>query len=381
MTDESVLAKGLLERLGTDDVCLTHESKGRTVQPKCTARDHGQGLALILQCLVHPEYGAIESTEEIQAVGHRVVHGGEKFSGSVRIDRQVIEAVEACAALAPLHNPPNLAGIREARAALPSAEQVAVFDTAFHSTLPPQAFIYALPYEWYEKYGLRRYGFHGTSHQYVAGRAAEILGRPLEKVNLITAHLGNGCSITAICDGRSVDHSMGLTPMEGLVMGTRAGDIDPGIIFHLCAAAGMSAEQVNQALQHDSGLLGISGLSNDMRDIVQAAEKGQDRAKLAMGIFSYRLKKYIGAYTAVLGRVDALVFTGGIGENSAPVREMVLQGLTPMGYVMDAQANVAAVGGREAEISSGPGPVKILVVPTNEELLIARQTLATARKL
>ncbi len=379
MTDESVMAKGLLGRLGTDKVCLAHESNGRTVQPQCSARDHGQALALILQSLVHPDYGPIDSIDEIQAVGHRVVHGGEKFSGSVSISPEVIDAVETCAQLAPLHNPPNLVGIRATRTALPSAKQVVVFDTAFHSTLPPQAFIYALPYQWYEKHGIRRYGFHGTSHQYVAGRAARMIGQPLEKLNLITAHLGNGCSITAIRNGQSVDHSMGLTPMEGLVMGTRAGDIDPGIIFHLQAAAGLSHEQINQALQHDSGLLGISGLSNDMRDIVQAAEAGQGRAKLALEIFSYRLKKYVGSYTAVLGRVDALVFTGGIGENSAPVRQMVLQGLDSLGYVTDTQANLLAVGGREVEISSGPA--KILVVPTNEELLIARQTLDTAGKL
>ena len=379
MAGESVLAKGLLERLGTDEVCLRHEGRQGPVQPGCSAKSHGQGLALIIDSLVHPVHGVIESVDEIQAVGHRVVHGGEKFSGSVRIDQEVVKAIEACAALAPLHNPPNLAGIAAAQAALPSAVQVAVFDTAFHSTLERRAFVYALPYEWYQKYGIRRYGFHGTSHQYVAERAAGMLGRKLDQLNLITAHLGNGCSITAIRGGRSVDHSMGLTPTEGLVMGTRCGDIDPGIIFHLASVADMSLDQINQALQNRSGLLGVSGLSNDMRDIVQATDKGEQQARLALEIFAYRLKKYIGAYTAVLAKVDALVFTGGIGENSVPVRQMVLQGLDGLGYIIDTQANDQTPPGQEVEISCPQSPAKILVVPTNEELLIARQTLATAR--
>lgn len=380
MTNESVLAKGLLERLGSEQAVLRHEYNGQAVRPPCSAKNHSQGLALILQSLVHPDYGVIGSIEEIKVVGHRVVHGGEKFSGEVRIDAAVIEAIEQCAHLAPLHNPPNLAGILAAQETLKSAVQVAVFDTAFHSTLQPKAYIYALPYEWYEKYGIRRYGFHGTSHKYVAGQAALMLGQPSGRTNLITAHLGNGCSITAIRDGQSVDHSMGLTPTEGLVMGTRGGDMDPAIIFHLAENAEMSLGQISTALQKGSGLLGISGLSNDMRDIERAGASGNKRARLALDIFVYRLKKYIGAYTAALGRVDALVFTGGIGENSAEVRQLVLEGLEGLGMALDGQANQEVGPGREADISTAASPVRILVIPTNEELLIARESLAIAQR-
>ncbi len=376
MADESVLAKGLLERLGTEQVSLCHQAKGAVVQPSCSAEDHRDGLGLILASLVHRDYGVIERIEQIKAVGHRVVHGGEEFSGAVRIDPKVIRAIENCAQLAPLHNRPNLAGITAAQMALGSAVQVAVFDTAFHSTLKKVAFIYALPYEWYEQYGIRRYGFHGTSHQYVAASAAEMLGRPLNELNLITAHLGNGCSITAIRRGKSVDHSMGLTPAEGLVMGTRGGDMDPAIVFHLAANSDMSLEQINEALQHRSGLLGISGLSNDMRDIVQAGEDGQERARLALEIFVHRLKKYIGAYMALLGEVDGLVFTGGIGENSAVVRSKAVANLERFGLRLDGKANEAVAQGQAKEISAADSEVKILVIPTNEELLIARQTLA-----
>ena len=376
MADESVLAKGLLERLGTEQVSLCHQAKGAVVQPSCSAKDHRAGLGLILASLVHRDYGVIERIEQIKAVGHRVVHGGEEFSRAVRIDRKVIKAIESCAQLAPLHNRPNLAGITAAQTALSSAVQVAVFDTAFHSTLKKAAFIYALPYEWYEQYGIRRYGFHGTSHQYVAASAAEMLGRPLNGLNLITAHLGNGCSITAIRRGKSVDHSMGLTPAEGLVMGTRGGDMDPAIVFHLAANSDMSLEQINEALQHRSGLLGISGLSNDMRDIVQAGADGQERARLALEIFVHRLKKYIGAYMALLGEADGLVFTGGIGENSAVVRRKAVENLRKFGLRLDAQANEAVAQGQAKEISAADSEVKILVIPTNEELLIARQTLA-----
>jgi acetate kinase len=269
-----------------------------------------------------------------------------------------------------------LAGITAAKAALSSAVQVAVFDTAFHSTLGRTAFIYALPYEWYEHYGIRRYGFHGTSHQYVAQRAAVMLSRPLDELNLITAHLGNGCSITAIRSGKSVDQSMGLTPTEGLVMGTRGGDMDPGIISYLVANSEMSPEQIDKELQHGSGLLGISGLSNDIRDILQASENGQERARLAVEIFVHRLKKYIGAYMALLGEVDGLVFTGGIGENSAVIRQKAVENLQRFGLRLDARANEALPQSQAGEISVVDSEVKMLVIPTNEELLIARQSLA-----
>ena len=379
MRDESVLAKGLLDRLGTGQVTLRQEGKKGSAEAKCSAKNHADGLAVILENLVHRDYGVIESVEEIKTVGHRVVHGGERFSDAVQIDEEVVKAIDECAELAPLHNPPNLAGIRAAKAALPSAAQVAVFDTAFHSTLEPRAFVYALPYEWYKEYGIRRYGFHGTSHQYVAGRAAEMLGRELNELNLITAHLGNGCSITAIRAGQSVDHSMGLTPAEGLVMGTRGGDMDPAIIFHLAAKCEMSLEQINEALQHRSGLLGISGLSNDMRDIERASEEGNERARLGLKLFVYRLQKYIGAYAAVLGNVDAVIFTGGIGENSYRVRQMVLEDLDKLGLILDAEANRRVGPGEAGEVAKAESTVKILVIPTNEELLIARQSLAVAK--
>ena len=379
MTDESVLAKGLLERLGSDQVALHHQTNDSELQPDCSAKNHRDALALILQCLVHPDYGVIENVDQIAAVGHRVVHGAERFTGAVCIDPEVIKAIDDCAQLAPLHNPPNLAGITAAKDALPSAVQVAVFDTAFHATLDPHAFVYALPYQWYKQYGIRRYGFHGTSHQYVAGRAAEMLDKPVEQINLITAHLGNGCSITAIRNGKSVDHSMGLTPAEGLVMGTRGGDMDPAIIFHLAANTDMNLEQINQAIQKQSGLLGISGLSNDMRDLNKAADDGHQNAKLALDIFVHRLRKYIGAYIAVLGQVHALVFTGGIGENSAAIRQQTLKNLQKLGLSLDPQANQNLTIGQECEISTADSDVKILVIPTNEELLIARQTLALAR--
>ncbi len=378
MADESVLAQGLLERLGPEQVCLRHQAGDLVVEPSCSAKDHRAGLGLILESLVHPEYGVIERIEEIEAVGHRVVHGGEQFSEAVRIDRKVVQAIENCAQLAPLHNPANLAGITAARAGLGSAVQVAVFDTAFHSTLGKEAFVYALPYEWYEQYGIRRYGFHGTSHQYVAQSAAQMLGRGLNELNLITVHLGNGCSITAIRGGKSVEHSLGMTPAEGLVMGTRGGDMDPAIIFYLADNTQMSLEEINEALQHGSGLLGISGVSNDMRDILRAGEDGQERARLAMAIFVHRLKKYIGAYMALLGEVDGLVFTGGIGENSAVVRSKAVENLRKLGLRLDGKANEAVAQGKAAEISAVDSDVKILVIPTNEELLIARQTLSLA---
>ena len=380
MTDESVLAKGLLERLGTSQVNLHHEGKRGKAQPTCSAKDHKEGLDLVLETLVHPQHGVIENIEEIEVVGHRVVHGGEHFSGAVQINEKVIKAIEDCAQLAPLHNPPNLAGITAAQEDLPKAVQVAVFDTAFHSTLAKKAFVYALPYEWYKKYGIRRYGFHGTSHQYVAQRAAKMLGRGLNELNLITAHLGNGCSITAIRAGESVETSMGLTPAEGLVMGTRGGDMDPAIIFHLLNK-NVPLEKINEALQKESGLLGISGLSNDMRDIMQSAKEGNKRARLALEIFAYRLKKYIGAYTAVLGKVDGLVFTGGIGRNAAMVRQMALEEMDALGLRLDKKANETVTPGQECEISARDSAVKILVIPTNEELLIGRQSLEVAKAI
>jgi acetate kinase len=322
------------------------------------------------------EGGALGSLGEIAAVGHRVVHGGEKISESVAVDDEVIQAIEENATLAPLHNPPNLTGLRAAMDRLPDRLQVAVFDTAFHQSMPPSAYLYALPYELYQRHHIRRYGFHGTSHRYVAERAAQILGRSREECNLITMHLGNGCSAAAVERGRSVDTTMGLTPLEGLVMGTRCGDIDPSLPFLFTDMLGMSPQEVYDLLNRRSGLVGLSGVSNDMREIIEAAESdGEEsgRARKALQVFSYRVKKYIGAYCAVLGELDAVVFTAGIGENCPQVRQMACEGLQQMGIQVDERRNEATVG-QEGIISLDGSRVSVLIVPTDEELKIASDT-------
>jgi acetate kinase len=318
------------------------------------------------------ENHALDDTHDISAVGHRVVHGGEEFSGSVLIDETVLRSIERFADLAPLHNPANLTGIRAAMRALPDIPHVACFDTAFHATIPRVAYLYALPYTVYEKYGVRRYGFHGSSHRYVATRTAQLLGQSPEATNCITVHLGNGCSITAVRNGKSTDTSMGMTPLEGLVMGTRSGDIDPAILFYL-ADKGYDLASLNQLCNKQSGLLGVSGISNDMRTLSQAAAEGNPRAQLAIDIFCYRVRKYIGAYLAVLGRVDAISFTGGIGERAAGVRASICSDLEPIGIALDVEKNQLAVGG-EATISQPDSRVRLLVVPTDEEGVIAADT-------
>jgi len=335
-------------------------------------------IAEIIHTLTHPESGVIRAAGEIEAVGHRMVHGGEKFTQSVLITDEVEAAIEAHVELAPLHNPPNLLGIREARRLLPGVPQAAVFDTAFHQTMPERAFVYAVPYELVREVRLRRYGFHGTSHRFVAQRAARLLGRESAACNLITCHLGNGCSITAIRAGRSVDTSMGLTPLEGLVMGTRSGDIDAAVVPFLERVKGMSVAEVDRLLNKQSGLLGLSGVSNDMRALLQAEADGNKRAALALDVYCYRIRKYVGAYTAVLGEVHAVVFTAGVGENSAVIRERSLSGLERLGYKLDAEKNRQAVR-RELDVAATDSPIRILVVPTNEELLIAQDTYELAR--
>jgi len=372
-----VLASGVVERIGEATSGLRHEAGGKAVRRDVAAPDHEAAFGLMVQALAEGPGAAVGSTGQIDAVGHRVVHGGERFAESARIDDEVIAAIEACADLAPLHNPPNLTGIRAAMRLMPDMPHVAVFDTAFHQTMPPTAFLYAIPYDLYETHRVRRYGFHGTSHRYVALRAAEVLRRPTDQVNLITAHLGNGCSVAAVRDGRSVDTSMGMTPLEGLVMGTRSGDLDPAVIFHLVRALGMSAGEADDLLNRRSGLLGVSGVSNDMREVTRAAEEGNERAQLALAIFCHRLRKYVGAYTAELGRVHALVFTGGIGENAAHVRQRTCEGLAPLGYVLDAGANAAAADGPR-DVASADSPSRILVIPTDEEAMIARDTARIA---
>lgn len=366
------VASGLLERIGSRPAVLKHEVRGIVSRSEVDVSNHRQGLELILRVLLDAEPKAIASLEEIVAVGHRVVHGGDSFFEATVVDEKVLEALRKWAYLAPLHNPPNIAGIEAARSLLPKVPQVAVFDTAFHQTMPETAYLYAIPYELYEKFGIRRYGFHGTSHRYVAHRAAEILGEPLEKLRMVTCHLGNGCSITAIKNGRSIDTSMGFTPLEGLVMGTRSGDIDPSIVFYLIGE-GFSPREVEDILNKKSGLLGVSGVSNDIRDVEREAEAGSKRARLALDIFAYRAKKYIGAYTVVLGGLDILVFTGGIGENDPLIRRMICDNMSFLGLMIDEDANRVTVG-RTGVISSRQSRVKVLVIPTDEELAIAEET-------
>jgi len=372
MANETVLAKGLLERVGEKESVLHHTAGDKHFERNVSAPDHKSGLKLVVEALVDGEYGVIAGVEEIQAVGHRVVHGGEQITGSVLVDKKVLEIIRRNAELAPLHNPPNLAGIEAALSAIPSTPNVAVFDTAFFATLPPKAYRYAVPEQWYTQDHVRRYGFHGTSHRYVTLRMSELLGKPLEQVNLITTHLGNGCSITAVAGGKAVDHSMGMTPLEGLVMGTRSGDLDPAVVFYMIGR-GLTPEQVDRTLNKESGLLGLSGLSNDMRDLLEAAKKGHPGAKLAVELFVYRIVKYIGAYYAVLPGVDAVVLTGGIGENSVPIRHEICRRLARMGATEDQQRNAATVGGQSGAITVEGAKLPVWVVPTNEELMIARE--------
>lgn len=374
MNDESVLAKGLVERIGIEGSRLKHEVEGRDkVVIEVPMNDHKEALTQVLNALVHEAHGAVKSLEEIHAVGHRVVHAGEKFSASVVVDDAVISALEECIEIAPLHNPPNIIGIKAIQELLPSVKNVGVFDTAFHQTMPKSAYVYALPYEYYENDHIRRYGFHGTSHRYVSQRTAEILGKPADSLKLITCHLGNGASLAAIDGGKSVDTSMGFTPLEGLVMGTRCGDIDPQIIPYIMAKENLTLDEVNTILNKKSGVLGISGVSSDFRDIEDAAAAGNERAQLALDIYHSSVKKYIAAYAAVLGGVDAIVFTAGLGENGPESREEICKGLEFMGAVLDPAKN--KVRGKETIVSTDDSKVKIMVVPTNEELMIARDTI------
>ncbi len=377
MTDESVLAAGLLERVGTGEAVLHHTTgvpgETKTIDAQVPVPDHAAGLKIIIDALVDPAAGVLDSVDQIDGVGHRVVHGGQKITGSGRIDDSLITVIRENAALAPLHNPPNLSGIEAAILAIPNTPQVAVFDTAFLATLPPRAYRYAVPHDWYTEYHVRKYGFHGTSHRYVTLRAAELLGKPTEEVNLITVHLGNGCSMTAVAGGAAVDHSMGMTPLEGLAMGTRSGDIDPAIILHMLWR-GMSGQQIDHALNKKSGLLGVSGVSNDMRDLLAAAADGNERAELAVDIFVYRIVKYIGAYYAILPGVDAVVLTGGIGENAVTVRRRICRPLAALGAVLDEQRNADTIGGASGPITTDESSLSVWVIPTNEELMIARDT-------
>ena len=372
MPQAEILARGAIEKIGERDAELTHWVQGHTHAEAVGVSSVEDAMELILETLVHEDVGVLESFSEIGGVGHRVVHGGEEFTGSVIVDEKVIASIEKFADLAPLHNPPNLAGIRAVQRRIPDVPQVACFDTAFHSTIPEVAYMYALPYEFYEKYHIRRYGFHGVSHRYVARRAAAIMGKHKYDVNVITCHLGNGCSITAVKNGCSVDTSMGFTPLEGVPMGTRTGDLDPAILFYL-ADKGYGPDELKTLCNKQSGLFGISGASNDVRDLVELAEEGHERAQLAIDVFCYRIKKYIGAYAAVLGVVDAVVFTGGIGENSAYLRSKICSDLTQIGVALDQAAN-SQTRGTETDISGDGSRVAVFVIPTNEQVAIAHDT-------
>ena len=373
------LAVGQVEKIGLSDSRLVLEVPDRKAfQDYREILEHRTAIEWVLRILTDPEHGIIDSVDEIGAVGHRVVHGGEAFASSVLMTPEVVEQIEDCSALAPLHNPANLRGYYAAHAAMPDVPHVAVFDTAFHQTIPETAYIYAIPYELYEKHGIRRYGFHGTSHRYVSRKAAEILGRKVSELRIITCHLGNGCSITAIKQGRSVDTSMGFTPLEGLPMGTRSGDIDPSIIFFIAEQENLSLKGIEEILNKKSGLLGVSGVSNDMREIKKEADAGNRRAQLALEIFAYRVKKYIGAYAAVLGGLDVLVFTGGIGENAYYIRSKICQGLEFLGIRLDEDRNKDPAKW-QGVISTEDSRVKVLVIPTREDLIIARETLETIK--
>jgi acetate kinase len=373
MDKEEVLAKGLCERIGIEGSQLKHQPKDQdTVILSNPMKNHADAIRMVIDALVDPTYGVIKDMSEITAVGHRVVHGGEAFSGSVIIDAQVMKVLNACIDLAPLHNPPNIIGIEACKEAMPGVPMVGVFDTAFHQTMPPEAYLYAIPYELYEKHKIRKYGFHGTSHKYVAERAAKLLKTPIEQLKIITCHLGNGSSITAVKNGKSVDTSMGFTPLAGVAMGTRSGMIDPAIVTFLMEKENLSIKEVNDLLNKKSGVLGISGVSSDFRDIHAAADEGNKRAKLALDIFAYSVKKYIGTYAAIMGGVDAIVFTAGIGENNAKMRTSILSGLEFMGIKIDEEKN--AIRGKEIDISTPDASVRTLVIPTNEELMIALDT-------
>lgn len=372
--NRELLAKGVVERIGMSGAVLTHKKVGdKEVRLTGEILDHKMAIEYVLSILLSKNHGVIKDRSEIEAVGHRVVHGGEAFKGSVLITEEVMSEIRRCIDFAPLHNPPNLKGINAAMQLLPGVPQVAVFDTAFHQTMPMHAYLYALPYTLYKRHGIRRYGFHGTSHRYVSDRAAELVGKPKEELRIITCHLGNGASAAAIKYGKSVDTSMGFTPLEGLMMGTRSGDLDPAIILQIMHKEELTPNDATTLLNKHSGLIGVSGISSDMREIEEEYEKNE-RAKVAHDIFTYRLRKYIGAYAAAMGGVDVIVFTGGIGENSVMVREHSLQGLEFMGVKLDKAKNEAS-DKKEREISADDSQVKVWVIPTNEELVIALDTM------
>ena len=374
---EEVSASGQCERIGLDGI-FSIKVNGQKIEKEVDIPDHSVGMKTVLDALVDPEHAVLKSLDEIEAIGHRVVHGGEKFSSSVLIDEEVIREIDECSALAPLHNPANILGIRACQKIMPDIPNVAVFDTAFHQTMPPKAYLYGIPKEYYEKYGIRRYGFHGTSHAFVSERLAELAGLDINNSKMIICHIGSGASISAVVNGKSVDTSMGMTPLEGLVMGTRSGDIDPAIVEFICNKEGKSASEVLTMLNKKSGVLGISGLSNDYRDLLEGEENGNQDARNALDVLVYRIIKYIGAYHVAIGGADAIALTAGAGENNLVVRGRIVEGLSALGIKLNEKANT--VRGEELLLSTPDSAIPVWVVPTNEELRIARETAAVVEK-
>lgn len=380
MNGEILLAKGLVERIGMDGSVITHEKIGMDkVRNETPMESHKEAIQLVLDAIIDPEHGVVKDMSEIGAVGHRVVHAGEKYASSVLIDDDVIQALEECVELAPLHNPPNLLGIAACQELMPNTPMVGVFDTAFHQTMPPESYIYAIPYEYYQKHKIRRYGFHGTSHKYVSQRAADIMNCNLDDLKIITCHLGNGASVSAIKRGVCIDTSMGFTPLEGLVMGTRCGDIDPAIVTYIREKEHLDQGVANEILNTKSGVLGISGVSSDFRDLEETAEEGNERAQLAIKVFAHKVRFYIGAYIAEMNGVDAIVFTAGVGENDIAMRDIICNDLGNLGIKLDLVKNKTR--GKEAIISRDDSRVKIILIPTDEELMIARDTLEIVKGL
>jgi len=379
MTTETLMAKGLVERIGIEGSVIKHETIGKEKYVLTTPmKDHTDAISHVMNAITHPEHGTIKELSEIKAVGHRVVHAGEKYANSVIINDDVIAVLEECAELAPLHNPPNLAGVRACEKLMPGVPNVGVFDTAFHQTMRPEAYLYAIPYEMYEKHRIRKYGFHGTSHKYMAIEASEMLNIDVNDLKLITCHLGNGASVSAIKHGRSVETSMGFTPLEGLVMGTRCGDLDPSIVTLMAEKLGIGLDQVTEILNKESGVLGISGVSSDFRDLEEAMKEGNKRAELALKIFAHRVRFYIGAYIAEMNGVDAIVFTGGIGENDAYMRDVICANMGNLGIKLDKEKN--KVRGKQTMLSADDSKVKVMLIPANEELVIARETDELVKK-
>ena len=373
MSTEECMVQGLVERIGIEGSVLTQKVEGKDKYVINTdIKNHKDAIKLVLEALVDPVHGVIKSMDEISAVGHRVVHGGEKYSDSVLINDKVLQSIKDCIVLAPLHNPPNIIGIEACKELMPNTPMVAVFDTAFHQTMPKHSYICPLPYDLYEKYGIRKYGFHGTSHKYVSNKVAEAMGKDIKDLKIVTCHLGNGCSLAAVKNGKSVDTSMGFTPLAGVMMGTRSGSIDPSVISFLIEEHGYTIEEIDELLNKKSGVLGISGVSSDFRDVLAAGEAGNERAKLALEIFYYKVRTQIAAYAGAMGGIDVIVFTAGIGENSSITRKEILKGLEFFGFAVNEENN--EIRGKIQEISTEDSRVKVYVVPTNEELMIARDT-------